>query len=510
MTAIQTRFSGDIGLHTLCANDGITRILELLAIRARRYVNNYGEEEREVNSFGRNSPDIHRFIRGAYATNKDHQRHYGSCTRRQIDAISKQFLADHQRYVQQACNHFLAISGPAGTGKTITLLQLAYRLIEVEVDVLFLTYNIALVCDIRQMWWHLKSEKIVYGNLDSCSQMFLFGRLWWVINDKKYDSTPDFLVNYEDVYLEQIHYYITNLSAHELRDFKRRDGDLMTYGKVLIDEGQDWDTKEIEVIERLFGSDRILVAQSNSQLVRRSTANNWAHWISPRKEPDASWRLDTSLRQKGNLVDFNLKVAAEFMQPFRLKKKANGGEIIMVSGAFEKSCLDQIIERHKRSQCTPYEMLFLVPDGYPIAQKIDSGVLSLDSLSYIDLSSRELRLTFEKAEDLYVQEKVRFINYKSCRGLEGWTCVCLSLDRFYQELPSWFVPSSQRKDLSEMQHELDTRSFSEQLDRFLFNWLMIPLTRAVDTLVLHFDDPESDLAKRMHKAFISYSEPTIQ
>ena len=82
------------------------------------------------------------------------------------------------------------------------------------------------------------------------------------------------------------------------------------------------------------------------------------------------------------------------------------------------------------------------------------------------------------------------------RGLEGWTCLCLSLDKFLDELDDWFEHQEETQSPSlSGQFQIEMESVEEQKRTFKFNWLMIPLSRAVNQLVIHVDDINSDFAK---------------
>jgi hypothetical protein len=80
----------------------------------------------------------------------------------------------------------------------------------------------------------------------------------------------------------------------------------------------------------------------------------------------------------------------------------------------------------------------------------------------------------------------RIVKYESCRGLEGWTVVCLDLDQFFDRQ----ISEGKNRD-----RELFVAA-EEAGERFAAQWCLIPFTRAIDTLVIQLQE-QSALAKRL-------------
>ena len=51
--------------------------------------------------------------------------------------------------------------------------------------------------------------------------------------------------------------------------------------------------------------------------------------------------------------------------------------------------------------------------------------------------------------------------------------------------------------MDESESSILLESEAESLKRHLFNWMMIPLTRAIDTIILHIEHPDSKIATTM-------------
>ncbi len=105
-----------------------------------------------------------------------------------------------------------------------------------------------------------------------------------------------------------------------------------------------------------------------------------------------------------------------------------------------------------------------------------------------DGTSTELR-----SEYVVELNQHRLLQYESCRGLEGWTVVCLNFDDFIK----WKIESF--KD--EKNDELALESFDEKRDKFVYLWSLIPLTRAIDTIVITINDKNSKFCKALRKVY---------
>jgi DNA polymerase III delta prime subunit len=504
MTAANQPFSGDAGLHTLCGRQGVRDLLQLVA-QGGRPVRDGEDKEFSAWRISKSQQSIRAFLRDVYRIHDQQQKKFGSVTRKQIDAISGNILIKKKDYAERGLDGFLVLTGDPGTGKTITLLNLAYQLLSEHKTALFLTYNIALACDVRQMWWHLNGAIQVPGQLTVRSSFSFFGSLWNHLNIDI--SVDEFFRDYEKLVLPLMHEQIMQYTQDQVTTLRRKNPELFGCSKALIDEGQDWDQREVEIIEKIFGAQRLLVAQSMTQLVRKNQSINWYEWLSAGRDAYSNLTLRESMRQKQSLLDFNRRLADHYKFPVRLSKSAlAGGSVRLITGEYRSDIHVDLLNRHLAMKATLYEFLFLVPSGYDFTRNIANNLKEVSETSYIDLSSHELRKTFEQDGDLYNQDKSRVLNYDSARGLEGWTCVCLCIDRFYSSLPTGFVPQSHRGSIQNQQTELVVKSEDDQLREFIFNWLLIPLTRAIDTLVLHVEDPTSDFAIVLQEAIRAVSD----
>jgi hypothetical protein len=96
-----------------------------------------------------------------------------------------------------------------------------------------------------------------------------------------------------------------------------------------------------------------------------------------------------------------------------------------------------------------------------------------------DGTSRDVREHFPTHRD-----QLRFVQYDSCRGLEGWTAINFQLDTLWDYKHSqWFSEGHVVDDLY--------RTAGESASEHASRWVMIPLTRAIDTLVINIKPQDS-------------------
>jgi hypothetical protein len=132
-------------------------------------------------------------------------------------------------------------------------------------------------------------------------------------------------------------------------------------------------------------------------------------------------------------------------------------------------------------------MLYLVP--HSLVCKTDGNVsfslkkeFEKNSIFIWDGTNQDNRDNYSISSD-----EVRVLQYDSARGLEGWTVVCLDFDEFLREKMDEYI--------EEPGDALLLESPEEKKKKYLFNWAMIPLTRAIDTLVIVIKDMDSEEAR---------------
>ena len=90
-----------------------------------------------------------------------------------------------------------------------------------------------------------------------------------------------------------------------------------------------------------------------------------------------------------------------------------------------------------------------------------------------DASSADVRENHPTERDA-----LRIVQYDSCRGHEGWTVINYAFDDFYDyKLKQWLSSGPDLGGLFETKEDF--------APAFAAQWVMIPITRALDTLVIN-------------------------
>jgi hypothetical protein len=126
----------------------------------------------------------------------------------------------------------------------------------------------------------------------------------------------------------------------------------------------------------------------------------------------------------------------------------------------------------------PVDLLACVPPSLvqhdnPETPSIPGQTLVMAGQKVWDATSSDVREHFPTDRDA-----LRIVQYDSCRGLEGWTVINYAFDEFWNYKFAECISKNSEPD----------DSFVTPQDRAAASasrWAMIPLTRAMDTLVIN-------------------------
>lgn len=453
------------------------------------------------------------------------RKNVGNITRSHFERMSKKILKD-QKFAEAILDSsdkggkFVIIQGKAGTGKTVKLLNIACDLcLNYQKRCLILTYNFTLVADIRRT---LTFAHIPDGvGRESVRIMTLFKFFidlfegFGIYTGKDVLDDREFFRNYESYCKELAEFIRTNKKPEiEIEVIMQQNHQLVNWDYIMIDEAQDWNPFEVEILYSIFGPDKIVISQAPDQKVR---AANDPKWVKPK------WRLDhdfvqtnerKSFRQKANLVSFVNQFADKHHLAWELEPNEEfvGGKVIITTN-YDLDVHKDIYAECLKSGNKAYEMLFLVPpskivndadkmvsfkrkpqDKETMSKMIKQKHCSLvdefeGQINFWDGTNKELRRDYPVSVDQH-----RLIQYESCRGLEGWSVVCIEMDELVRSLMGKY-----REDPEKL--ELALESEEEKRNRFVFMWTLIPLTRAIDTLVITIKDPNSAFAIKLREIY---------
>ena len=406
----------------------------------------------------------------------------GELTRRRIEQITnssfeKNLLVDTEGKVS-------IYRGRAGTGKTVGLIQTAIRLVDEEqARVLLLTYNKALVSDIRRLFALAELPDMFEENCVCVNTMHSY--FFQLANKILYEgkmSGDKFISNYEKVLNELNEFLADDEAVLLVQDIINIDYQLK-WDYILLDEAQDWTNLEKDIVLKLFDKGRIIVADGGMQFVRHIDACDWS-MVQERN----NIKLKYCLRQKENII--------AFLNVLTKKYGILGGKILsnnsMVGGRVIVTTEEKLLEIHKQeinklreAGNIAYDMLYLVPHCQVKKKAGDSYFVKKAMFENAGISVWDGTSSINRENYPIYSDEIRVLQYDSARGLEGWTVVCCEFDKFLEEKESEY-----REGASE---SLMLESPEERKKRYLYNWAMIPLTRAIDTLIVSLSEENANI-----------------
>ena len=415
----------------------------------------------------------------------------GELTRKRIEQIVDAELSDFMPEVETGKLNIFR--GKAGTGKTINLIKLAIKLVDSEeARVQILTYNRALVSDIRRLFALAQLPDMFQAQCVSVNTMqsYFFG----LINGCLYNgllSGEDFLTRYDELLGEMVDFLKSDHEAREVVKAICEDNPKLNWDYILIDEAQDWTSLERDLILMLFDKSRVIIADGGQQFVRNIAPCDWT-MVSDRN----NIKLKHCLRQKRNLVRF----ANHFIDLLDIKsskiiasENLIGGKVILVRNRERFFHTIKVARSDlKKAENEPYDMLFVVPSS--CVETVDShrrfkGLKEFEKNGFLlwDGTDENKRLEYSINMD-----ESRVVQYESARGLEGWTVCCIDFDEFLQGKENQFEPVTEGNSLF-------LESKEDQRKKYLLNWALIPFTRAIDTLIITVANEESVYSKLLLK-----------
>jgi len=388
----------------------------------------------------------------------------------------------------------IILRGRGGTGKTVILLQLAYRAYcDFSSRTLFLTYNLALVADVRRSMNLLGiPSNYEAGGIRVESSVSFFCRIL-----HKAGLIPDdinLMESYEDS-LQSLSEIISadNISSEEIQSFLESDKELFGFDYVMIDEAQDWPKSEAKSLVKLYPPASFVIADGQDQLIRGSYTN-WKDAFETNECHVQSF--NQSLRMKSNLARFINEFSNHLGVPnWKVKpnNEAQGGRIIVIEKKYV-DCNDlhsEILSEKALGENKPIDTLFCVPPSQ-VTQIHNSERESLiatwlrkQGYSVWDGASTDVRRDIPHSENQY-----RVVQYQSCRGLEGWIVVCLDLDQHYNNK---LEEASSNNHLSNS----EDLGYNSEANIFAAFWTLMPLCRAMDTLVLSISTPDGPVGRAL-------------
>ncbi len=413
-------------------------------------------------------------------------------TRKKLECLMQKSIGDMEQ------NDRLTIfSGRAGTGKTFYLLQNAMHIANAEGKrCLILTYNTALVADLRRLLHFVD----IPDNVDNYTVQIqplhdFFVGLMKVLTGEYPESYNDYLKRYREC-IEGLYGYVNeSIDSKDVEYLKESDDVDIDWDYVFVDEAQDWSDLEKKILFKIYGPEHIIVADGIDQFIRSGKRQHWERDVQVN-----SISKTMGMRQKSNLTTFVNAFAKECGLKWEVKvnKKILGGKVRII-GNYVENEHKMVVENCQKNGCENYDILFLVPPkGVKTNEDGERGFEKRDEFKGMGIDIFDGTIPTLREQYATKVSECRLYQYDSCRGLEGWCTICLSFDELidYKGNIYWDNPED----------SLALESFEDRKRKFVYLWSLMPLTRPIDTLVISLDNPESEVGQILHRIADRYPD----
>ena len=412
--------------------------------------------------------------------------------RARIERLSRDLASQStvDELVRRTGSAQIRLIGRGGSGKTTSLALLAARLAETGSRVLILTFHLTLRSDIAHLISALSRKSGIPEDRIQVETMMSFllsalGALGVA------PPTAGAAIDYSalDAVLDDTRHVMIGAFGDPAGDacgIRRANAERFEWDFVFVDEAQDCTNSERDFLRALYGHRRLVLADGVDQLIRRQVACDWDAGIP--KDERLIHRLDSSLRMLRNVATFvNAFAKALEFDLWRIAplEELPGGRVLIVTGnPVDPAFVSAIAGAAKENKADLVDCLVCLPSRRAAddSARIDflaaaqaAGVPTWDGT---DSAVRQSATAGVNA--------LRLVRYDSCRGLEGWITVALDIDQFV--------------DTKERYPNLHPDDPAMEPQLVANRWTLIPLTRAVHTLVITVRDEHSRIAQALREA----------
>jgi len=400
----------------------------------------------------------------------------GRLEQEKLEILGRTFIDKRKtQWSKYLGERLIAFTGRAGTGKTLKLLRTANDLLQNNLDyTLILTFNRALARDLERLLKLQHIEEGHRGQVLTIDQFLYYLSIHLEIKGS-YEAGPDEFMekNADDKFT-----FIRKVILEELEDDTKRSKIQRQiqseWSYLAIDEAQDWYIDERDIILSLFEPSKILIAAGVDQRLRSPNLTNWKGEATRRGINTEVINDNISLRMTNNLTTFNNFLSTRLSLDWSVKpnKELTGGSVVMfdeLSREILQSFLEELISDEPG----------YAPVDYLILNSRSAGLSSLKLLNdmgfkYWDGVSEKDRASIPEFS------QVRCVSTESCRGLEGWSCMILDIDGWFNFCINRIRGQLQEKEegLDLFESSLTSKRVDENDIYSMPTWFMIPFTRA--------------------------------
>lgn len=425
-------------------------------------------------------------------------------TKEKFELLSQR-NTDVEKLLHDAGSRLTIVTGRAGTGKTVQLLQLAFLLANEDNAnrCLILTYNQALVSDIKRLIDYTPMPSKVDGRTVSIKTIHSFFHTLMKEVGISIDNLNPIKKTYENDYnkalKELFSFVVDECQKEDIETLKDMAETPIDWDYILIDEAQDFSDIEKKILFKIYGAKRLVVADGVDQFMRVGKRQLWDKGLDKElvRKPKA---MELERRQKSNLVSFVNAFAklANIDWKVRPNDDLPGGQVI-ICPQFKKSLFDELHHNCIKNKCENYDILILEPptqvsfDGKGNRCFSKAETYKKVGIPIYDGINNQNRTTYP------TKEECRVFQYDSCRGLEGWCVVCADFDELIKYKSETYTPNE------------DALGFDPEIikKRSIYLWALMPLTRPIDTLVITLTNKDSEvgiLLKQLAEVFPDFIE----
>ena len=421
-------------------------------------------------------------------------------TKQKFELLSQK-NTDVEKLLTDTGNKLTIVTGRAGTGKTVQLLQLAFMLANEDYPnrCLILTYNNALVSDIKRLIDYTPMPSKVDGRTVSIKTIHSFFLTLMKevgvdvnhLNPQNRTFDADYTQSLKLLY----EFVVETCQKEDIDALKDLAESSIDWDYILIDEAQDFSDLEKKILFKIYGARRLVVADGVDQFMRVGNRQIWERGV----EKSLVCKPKTMVlerRQKANLVSFVNAFACLANLDWKVKPNDElpGGEIKIYSKFLNKT-FKELKSNCKQNKCENYDILILEPPTQVIRDNKGKRFAKAEAynkagIPIYDGINDNNRTTYP------TKDQCRVYQYDSCRGLEGWCVVCADFD-----------------DL--IQYKMDTyKANDEELcfdpevakRRSVMLWALMPLTRPIDTLVITLSNVDTEIGKMLKQLADAYPD----
>jgi len=421
-------------------------------------------------------------------------------TKQKFELLSQK-NTDVEKLLTDTGNKLTIVTGRAGTGKTVQLLQLAFMLANEDYAnrCLILTYNNALVSDIKRLIDYTPMPSKVDGRTVSIKTIHSFFLTLMKevgvdvnhLNPQNRTFDADYTQSLKLLY----EFVVETCQKEDIDALKDLAESSIDWDYILIDEAQDFSDLEKKILFKIYGARRLVVADGVDQFMRVGNRQIWERGV----EKSLVCKPKTMVlerRQKANLVSFVNAFACLANLDWKVKPNDElpGGEIKIYSKFLNKT-FKELKSNCKQNKCENYDILILEPPTQVIRDNKGKRFAKAEAynkagIPIYDGINDNNRTTYP------TKDQCRVYQYDSCRGLEGWCVVCADFD-----------------DL--IQYKMDTyKANDEELcfdpevakRRSVMLWALMPLTRPIDTLVITLSNVDTEIGKMLKQLADAYPD----